>query len=769
MNQVNALPPPTPPPRQVRPVANEIDIFDYIGVIMRRWKVVVLTLCIIFAIVAFDTFTMKPVYQATSSIRLMESHEDSLSRMTEGNWTDPVQRMNTEIATMKSRSIAERVVERLHLNWQVSQKSEGFFFKIVEFMSTAKNPVYSIKMISSDTYEVRDQNGQAVGQGKAGVFVSNNGFNLLLNDIKGKTGDTCQLALVPLQDVAMQVQGEFNATEYGKQSDIILASYNSTDPVQARDMVNAFVKAYMDNAVELRSEQTRKTLAFIENQLKTLRGDLDASENKLQSYKSSAGLMDLGNKASSLVTTISELEKSLLELEAKKSEMLATYTPTHRAVKAIQQQIVTVQKKLNAYKKEIKNLPIVEQDMASLGRVSKVNAESYTFLLQKREEARIAMESTISNLSIVDAAIIPEWPIKPNIQRNLLVALLAGLALGILLAFLLEYLDDTIKDADQAKRAIGLNLLATIPLISGQTTKKENLSGPAAAPQITADETNLTKDIVPVNNVLVTKEEPKSIASEAFRALRTSLHFSAISKDKKILVFTSTFPKEGKSVISSNTAVVTAQTGARVLLIDCDLRRSSLHSKFNFGKTPGLTEVLTRDVTFEQAVHKTTMPGLDLLCAGTTPPNPSELLGSEEMRHLLLSQRENYDYVIIDAPPVLAVTDAPVLTTVSDLVILVMEAGRVPIKAAQHMREILSRLNAPIAGIVMNDKTGKGERYTYYNRSYYGKAYGYRHGYGYGYSYGYGYYSDEAPRHKRKGTRWNKILSRLSDKIRKKE
>jgi tyrosine-protein kinase Etk/Wzc len=148
------------------------------------------------------------------------------------------------------------------------------------------------------------------------------------------------------------------------------------------------------------------------------------------------------------------------------------------------------------------------------------------------------------------------------------------------------------------------------------------------------------------------------------------------------------------------------------------------------------------------------MPGLELLCAGTTPPNPSELLGSEEMRQLLINQRENYDFIVIDAPPVLAVTDAPVLTMVSDVVVLVMEAGRVPIKAAQHMREILGRLNAPIAGIVMNDKTGKGEEFSYYNRSYYGKAYGYRGGYG----YGYGYYSDEEPQHLRKGKRWENFI-----------
>jgi tyrosine-protein kinase Etk/Wzc len=160
---------------------------------------------------------------------------------------------------------------------------------------------------------------------------------------------------------------------------------------------------------------------------------------------------------------------------------------------------------------------------------------------------------------------------------------------------------------------------------------------------------------------------------------------------------------------------------------------------------------------------------LDLISAGTTPPNPSELLGSEAMRQLLLTQRENYDYIIIDAPPVLAVTDAPVLATISDIVVLIMEAGRVPIKAAQHMRETLSSLQASVAGLIMNDKTGKGESYGYYGGRYYryGKGYGYGTRYGYGYDYGYGYYSDEESKNHKKVHRWEKLLKFLPEKIQK--
>jgi tyrosine-protein kinase Etk/Wzc len=188
--------------------------------------------------------------------------------------------------------------------------------------------------------------------------------------------------------------------------------------------------------------------------------------------------------------------------------------------------------------------------------------------------------------------------------------------------------------------------------------------------------------------------------------------------------------------------------------MDCDLRRSSIHEKFEYDKTPGLSEILAGDVTFEKTKHPTDIQGLDIITAGTTPPDPSDLLGSEAMQQLLITQRENYDYIIIDAPPVLAVTDAPVLATISDIVILVMEAGRVPIKAAQRMRDTLAGLQVTIGGIVINDMTGKGEVYEYYNR-----------GYGY-YNRGYGYYSDEEKKTHRKIHRWEKYIKFIPEKWR---
>jgi tyrosine-protein kinase Etk/Wzc len=282
-------------------------------------------------------------------------------------------------------------------------------------------------------------------------------------------------------------------------------------------------------------------------------------------------------------------------------------------------------------------------------------------------------------------------------------------------------MDDTVKDPEMAKRVFGWPLLAIVPFIPG---KRE---GDTRA------------------GTLVCHLEPKSAAAEAFRSLRTAIHYSAINRPKKVLLVTSSFPGEGKTTISANLAVVLAQTGARVLLVGCDLRRPTLHELFGNQRTPGLVELLSGDADLASVRHDTGIANFDFISAGTTPPNPAELLGSEQMRQLLQSLGEQYDHVVIDAPPSLAVTDAQVLTTMADLAVVVLETGRVPLKAARHLQELLSSVKAPVAGLILNDKSRQQE-------GYYG-SYG-----GYGY-YG-GYYGDDEGTAKGKKGIFARILGR---------
>jgi tyrosine-protein kinase Etk/Wzc len=219
------------------------------------------------------------------------------------------------------------------------------------------------------------------------------------------------------------------------------------------------------------------------------------------------------------------------------------------------------------------------------------------------------------------------------------------------------------------------------------------------------------------------------VATEAFRNLRTAIHFSGLKRGKQVILSTSSFPGEGKTTVSANLATVLAQAGSRILLVGCDMRKPTLHKMFGRTQGSGLTELLAGDAQLAETIFQTDVPGLDFVGGGAIPPNPAELLGSEQMSDFIEQVKERYDHIILDAPPFLAVSDGALLSRLANMVLVVMEAGRVPTKVLRHLSESLKSCDAPVAGVVLNDKAGRAA-------SYYG-GYGYgQYGYGYGYSYG---------------------------------
>ena len=782
------------PTSPVSPVEiEEINLSDYLNVLYRRRRSALTVFLLVVIGVTLFTFLVKPVYEATATVHVQDdnvqgipglqgSQGSSLLALLGMSQQDPVE---TEIEILRSRTNIEKVVNRLHLNWQVSDQSGGMLFKILEFKSTAETspdegPEYNITITGPETYSVKDDGGKILGQGTSGVLFHGPNLTLLLDQLQGSRGDNCVLTLAPFAKTVRKIRDdEIKVSEVGKDTNIIQVSYQDTDPVLARDVINTLVQVYLERNLDQKTLEAGKSVEFISKQLGEVRTELEHAEKNLEDYKSKSGVIQLDTEAQNLLQQVTDTEKErtslslrqhqvkfaigalndamkrkevyapsvltddpvvgdigtkLAELEVKKRGLLIDYTVDHPVVQAVQDQIIALEnrllatyqtaeqalnlqignldRQLSVFSKQIRKLPTAEQDLARLTRVATVNADIYTFLLQNYETARIARASTISNLDIIDPAIAPDKPVKPKKAVNLLLGLVVGCMLGVGIAFFREYLDDTIKDVDSAKRLFGVPVLATIPFIGRDKKKGEATEGESP-------------------RVLITHLEPKSPPAEAFRALRTAIHFSA--KDKKqVLMVTSTFPGEGKTTTSANLAETIAQTGSRVLLIGCDLRRPTLHTIFNTPKTPGLTELLVGDATLEQITLQTGINSLDFISAGTTPPNPAELLGSERMAELIEELRSGYDTIILDAPPMLAVTDASLLTAVSDLIILVLEAGGVRIKAAQHMAELLRSAQSPVAGIAFNDKSGKGAEYYTYYRDRYGR---------YGSQYGYGYYA----------------------------
>ncbi len=764
------------------PRTEEVHLQDYLNVLYRRRQYSLATFCAIVALVLLYTFLSRPVFEASATLHVQDEKvkggdllgDLGLSR------DNPIE---TEVEILKSRTNAEEVVRRLQLNWEVEDADDSVQFNILEFSSLEEDPEYVITLTQPGQFTVRGRGWDGAVAGQTGKLLNEGGLSLLIDALKGKSGDRFTLVLKPFNNVVLDLREAVQASEVGKGTNIIRLSYQDIDPVLASEIVNTLATVYLDRNVVLKTEEARKSVEFIRQQLDEVRELLDDAERSLQDYKRESGIVRLDAEAEALIERVTladkeksavrlharqadfaikalqeaigdgkayapssllddpvlaELAKELARLEVERRGLMADFTTAHPAVQQLNGKIAEAQKRMLVtyqslqrglklriadldqeiarFEKELKLLPEAEQQLARLTRLATVNADIYTFLLQKHEEARIARAATISSINIIDPAIVPDKPVKPSKKKNLLLALIVGSMAGIGVAFFMEYLDDTVKDAESAKQILGVPVLSVIPYIGLQNGVEES-----------SDEE--------IKRTLITHLEPRSPAAEAFRTLRTGIHFSSVNEKKQVLLVTSSFPGEGKTTVAANLAETMAKTGSRVLLVGCDLRRPSLHTIFDQPRSPGLTEILIGDVDIDAAIHKTGINKLDFISAGLTPPNPAELIGSRQMGEVVGSVKGEYDTIILDAPPILAVTDAALLSEHADMILVVLEAGRVQIRALQRMKEIVGSLQARVAGMVLNDKTGKGMEYYSYYRDRYGK-YGYGQ-YGY-YSSGYG-------------------------------
>jgi capsular exopolysaccharide synthesis family protein len=376
----------------------------------------------------------------------------------------------------------------------------------------------------------------------------------------------------------------------------------------------------------------------------------------------------------------------------------------------------------------LETVPEKELVLARLTRDASLNEKIYMMLNEKYEESRISEAGKTANVRIIDLAKPPKAPFKPNKRLNIILGIILGLGLGVAVSFLLEFLDDSIKTAEDIER-MGLVLLGTIPVVKmSEIAKKMRREGKFYSKE----------DMEKVESKLITRFSPKSPISEAYRSMRTNIHFANLDRPNKVILVSSSATKEGKSTTAANLAITIAQMGSKTLLLDSDLRRPSIHNFFKLDRSYGLTNYLIGTMTFDEIVKKSDINNLDIVTCGDIPPNPSEMLASRAMRTFLEEAKNRYDMVILDSPPIIAVTDAAILSTRVDGVIMVVASGFVNRREVQRAITLLRNVNARILGVLLNGLDIK---------KIYGSYYYYFHYYQYYYYYG----SDKKERRKRKG------------------
>lgn len=723
------LQPPAYPYRSIPLATQEFTIWDYWRVLLKRKGAIIGTLAIVVTLVGIATVRMTPIYEAVGRISVNRESQDMLGfkdAPPQGEDWDYTVNLQTQVRILESEGLALQVAKKL-----------GF----------DKKPVTG------------DSHANLTGPPQLDAAQE----SVLINAIKGG------LLARTIPDTRL-----------------IEIRFASPDPRLAADVVNTMVNTYIEQNFKTKFESTMQAADWLSKQLADLQIRMETSQEKLVRYQREHNILGIDEKQNITTAKLDELNKELTQAEADRIQKQAVYQlstsgnpeamasvaqnpllqklreeesdlknqiaqlmtqfgPSYPKVAELNNRLKQVdanidaevrksgdriQKEyqtalqresmlraaLEAQKREANKLNENAIEYNVLKRDADSNRQLYEGLLQRLKEAGIAAGLNSGNIRVVDVARVPMRPARPNLPRNLELAFLLGLTGGVALAFALEALDNTIRTPEQAETTSALPSLGMVPMSSrlNMTSRYGRKQLPAKA----GDDGDKVE--------LIALSRPTSEIAESYRALRTSILLSQLGSPPKVILVTSALPQEGKTTTCINTAVVLAQQGRRVLLVDADLRRPSIHKNLRIRSRAGLTELLTGSETSQPLIIASPqLPNLFVLPAGRTPPHPAELVGSPLMKNLLQQWRDEFDHIIIDSPPALSVTDAVLLSVQADTVVLVIRSGQTTKAALRRARDLLLQVNAKLMGVVVNavDLSSPDYYYYYYSGSKYGSYY----------------------------------------------
>lgn len=718
--------------------SRERTLGDYWRILRKRKWTVIVSLVVVVTAAALISLRMTPIYDAVARISISSQAPSSILNFKDnqqfGDSGDQESLIATQVSILQSNSLALLVIRNLGLNNRP------------EFAGKEQATTSGGVPVSGSPAQTLGREDQLIG-----AFHSN-------------------LSVLPVPNTA-----------------IIEIKYSSPDPRLAAEIANTTANTFIEQNIKARFDSTMQAADWLSKQLADLQIKVETSQARLIEYQKQHGIVGTDDKQNLTFEKLNELGKQLTEAQAERIQKESLYQiakgtnpdalatvlqdpalaslrqqqtqlqiqyaqlrtqlgSEYPKVREVQNQLSEIDK---AYQEELQSgvlrvqneyYTAVKREQMLKGaldeqtavanqldenaieyRILKQEADSnrqlYDGLLEKLKEASLAAGLNSSNIRIVDKARIPLFPARPNVPRNMLFAVLLGLVGGVAVAFALEAVDTTVRTPDQAQSISGLPVMAVIPFKADMSGAKAQGAGSRLL--LTAKPSNSRA------SALVSHLEPQSEIAEAYRTLRTSILLSSAGHPPQVLVFTSALPQDGKTMTSVNTAFIMAKQGKRVLLVDADMRRPSIHKAFGMRPEMGLSNVLSGLAKWKDALQPTMEASLSLLPAGPLPPHPSELLGSGQMQELIREWRNEYDHIIIDSPPVLSVTDAVLLAVQADMVTLVVRSGQTTMGAVRNARDLLLHLKAPLRGIVLNafDLQSPDYYYYYYSGSKYGGYY----------------------------------------------
>ena len=525
--------------------------------------------------------------------------------------------------------------------------------------------------------------------GKAARGRSDEGaVQLFVRRLQARPGTTFTLVSNSRLATIDALRKRMSINEQGKDTGVVQIRLSGGSQARIQETLDTITSVYLRQNTERRSAQARESLDFIEKQMPELRGRVEKAESRLADYQEKQQTVDLTVETEKLLEQLVDLDEKISGLETKKAEAARTYGPQHPVIEALNAQVATLRKEKKKLEDRVGNLPQKQREMLSLKRQLKVSTEVYTQMLNSAQELRVAKAGTIGNVHIVDDAAVADDPIAPRKALVLVLSVFLGGFGGCALVLGRRFFQRGVDTPDELEQRTGLSVYAVVPHCRA----------------LVRDERRYERGARP-GAPLLAVDVPQDPATEAIRSLRTSLHFGLREPGNRVIAITSPGPGAGKSTISVNLALLLAETGQRVIVVDGDMRRGHL-ARYLAGGAPGagLSEVLSGQRGWTELVQSLDdSDRAQMLTRGTTPPNPSELLLSDRYATLVGELRAAYDWVLIDAPPIMAVTDAAIIAHEASATFVIARSARDEVAEVMDAARRMEHGGARVTGLILND------------------------------------------------------------------
>ncbi|ENK1713395.1 polysaccharide biosynthesis tyrosine autokinase [Klebsiella pneumoniae] len=703
---------------------DEIDLGRLIGEFIDHRKLIISVTSLFTLVALIYAIFATPIYQADALIQVEQKQANAILSNLSQMLPDSQPQSAPEIALIRSRMILGKTVDDLNLQARVKQKYFPLLGRGFARLSGDKPGSLSISRLyipenDNDTPEiiltVKERNsfsisvGDFIINGKVGELLDERGISLKVDEISAKPGTEFSIVYVSRLKAITDLQDDIAVADQGKDTGMLTLSLTGDNPVLIERILNSISENYLAQNIARQAAQDAKSLEFLSKQLPEVRSDLDQAEDKLNQYRRKSDSVDLSLEAKAVLDQIVNVDNQLNELTFRESEISQLYTKEHPTYKALMEKRKTLQDEKSKLNKRVSAMPETQQEILRLSRDVESGRAVYMQLLNRQQELNIAKSSAIGNVRIIDNAVTQPKPIKPKKILIVLIGIILGVMTSAGVVLLRVILRRGIETPEQLEE-LGINVYASIPIaetFSKSVVQKKGWSKKSAEE---------IQGFLAVDN-------PADLSIEAIRGLRTSLHFAMMEARNNVLMISGASPNAGKTFVSSNLAAVISQTGKKVLFIDTDMRKGYTHKLFNENNTNGLSDILSGKVEINRALKKVVSGDFDFISRGMAPPNPAELLMHRRFGELLNWASENYDIVVLDTPPILAVTDAAIIGNYVGTTLLV---ARFELNTAKEIEVSVKRFEqagVTVKGCILNGVVKKASSYYGYGYSHYGYSY----------------------------------------------